>query len=70
MSAILDETSFVCHKDTTKQCAGHMLIRGDKNEFITLSKSLNLPLNLSGEELVFDDEESCIEHHKNNWSGK
>lgn len=65
MREILSARSFVCHKDTSKQCAGHMLIRGDKNDFVMLAKRLQIDLKLQGEDQVFQDEETCIHHHAN-----
>lgn len=65
MAEILDYGSFVCHKKNHLQCAGHMLINGDDNEFVSLAKQLNMPLVLSGRELVFDTREQCIAHNQN-----
>jgi len=45
------------------QCAGHMLINDERNEFVRLAKRLNIPLDLSGRDLVFDTRVQCIEHH-------
>lgn len=61
---ILKQGSFVCHKRTDMQCAGHMLLRGQDNDFVQLADRLDIPLDLSGRELVFADEDACIEHHK------
>lgn len=63
MKGILEAVSFKCHKATDKQCAGHMLIRGDKNQFVQLANKLNVDLELLGRESVFDTEEDCINHH-------
>ena len=63
MGEILDQSSFVCHKNHSLQCAGHMIIKGDENEFVTLAKNLNLDTGVSGDELIFETEEECIEHH-------
>ena len=65
MQEILSARSFVCHKDTRKQCAGHMLIKGEDNDFVMLAKQLRIELKLQGKEQVFQDEESCIHHHAN-----
>lgn len=64
MAEILAAESFVCHKKTDMQCAGHMLINGDENAFVRLAAQLHIPLNLSGGELVFESKHACIEHHK------
>jgi hypothetical protein len=64
MREILSTKSFVCHKNTNYQCAGHMIINGEQNDFVKLAARLNVSLNLSGEELVFNDHNHCIEHHK------
>jgi len=69
MEEILNEDSFVCHKTTNGgdkdrlQCAGHMLIRGDQNAFVSYAKAIGAKLDLRGKELVFDSREDCIEHH-------
>ena len=65
MTSILESDSFVCHKKTDKQCAGHMLINGDDNSFVRLAHRLKLPLVLYGNELVFKSKDACIEHHSN-----
>ena len=62
-SQILAADSFVCHKKTDMQCAGHMLINGQDNAFVRLAGQLRIPLDLSGREEVFDSKEACIEHH-------
>jgi len=63
MMEILHSTSFVCHKETTLQCAGHMLINHDSNAFVQLADRMNLSLALDGKELVFDSAADCVEHH-------
>lgn len=64
MTEILGADSFVCHKKTDKQCAGHMTIRGNDNGFVRLAGQLGIELDLTGRELVFDSQQACIEHHK------
>lgn len=64
MSEILERDTFVCHKKTHLQCAGHMLIKDDDNQFVRMAKVLGIELELSGRELIFDSEQDCIEHHK------
>ena len=63
MSGILKQGSFVCHKKTDLQCAGHMLIKGQDNDFVRMADRMNIPLAISGRELVFDTLTDCIEHH-------
>lgn len=63
MTEILDQQSFVCHKKNHLQCAGHMLMKGEGNDFVRLAGRLNIKLELSGEDLVFDSNAECIEHH-------
>lgn len=63
MTEILESQSFVCHKKTNLQCAGHMLVNGQKNDFVRLAGRLGIELDLSGKELVFDSAEECIQHH-------
>lgn len=66
MEEILNSGSFTCHKtkDTNRlQCAGHMLIKGNENDFVQLANRLRINLNLTGKELIFDTKEDCIKHH-------
>ncbi|MEQ0863859.1 DUF6283 family protein [Pseudomonas aeruginosa] len=63
MREILAADSFVCHKKTTMQCAGHMLINANANGFVRLAERLGIQLDLSGRELVFDSQADCIKHH-------
>lgn len=62
---IVAADSFVCHKKTDMQCAGHMLVSGEENAFVRLAAMLRIPLGLSGTQLVFASKAVCIEHHKN-----
>lgn len=64
MTEILGVDSFVCHKKTDNQCAGHMLIKGSDNAFVALAERLRVKLNLTGAEQVFDSETACVEHHR------
>ena len=65
MTQILKQESFTCHKtNKSLQCAGHMLINKEENEFYRLAKRLNAPLFLTGQELVFQTKKECINHHK------
>lgn len=64
MDGILKVDSFVCHNAHDRQCAGHMLIRGNDNAFVRLANQLGITLELRGRELVFDKPEDCIEHHE------
>lgn len=65
MAEILAADSFVCHKKTDMQCAGHMLINGQDNVFVQLATRLGMPLKLEGSDKVFDSKAACIEHHRN-----
>jgi hypothetical protein len=65
MTEILESESFVCHKKTDLQCAGHMLISGMDNGFVRLAGRMGIELTLSGKDLVFGSREACIEHHSN-----
>lgn len=64
MKEILEQGSFVCHKKTDLQCAGHMLIKGYESDFVQLAASLKLDTGIKGRELVFDSKQDCIEHHR------
>jgi len=63
MTDITNSNSFVCHKDTRKQCAGHMLLMSFQNGFVSLTYRMNIPLKLSGREKVLDTVQDCIDHH-------
>lgn len=63
MDEILESDTFVCHKNTDLQCAGHMLIKGNANAFVRLANRLGFKMRLRGRELVFDTEREAIEHH-------
>lgn len=63
MKSILEGELFVCHKDTSLQCAGHMLIKGEENDFVRLAKILGHKLKLTGRKKVFDTVQECIDHH-------
>lgn len=60
---IAEAQSFVCHKNTDLQCAGHMIMRGHHNEFVRTAARLNVDLGLKGDVLVFDDVQDFIDHH-------
>jgi hypothetical protein len=69
MEEIVAAQTFVCHKTTGKgkkrmQCAGHMLLMKEGNQFFAMATRMRLPLCLKGEELVFETPEACIEHHE------
>jgi hypothetical protein len=63
MLEILNQDSFVCHKKNHLQCAGHMLILGHHNSFVKLADRMNINLELSGRELIFDTVVECVKHH-------
>ena len=63
MAEILGYDAFVCHKKTSHQCAGHMLLNGEKNQFVQIAQIFKIPLNLSGRELIFNNKMECIKHH-------
>lgn len=57
--------SFVCHKKKHLQCAGHMLLLQQSNQFVSLASMLKIPLELKGREQVFDTTQAFIKHHDN-----
>lgn len=65
MREILAARTFVCHKKTQLQCAGHMLIKGEENDFVQLAARLGLDTGLKGRALVFETEQACINRHEN-----
>ena len=66
MTEIVEASTFPCHKTigNRKQCAGHMLLKGAENEFVAMAGIMKIELDLKGRELVFDNEQECINHHK------
>lgn len=74
MEEILDAQSFTCHKtgggdktdEDLRQCAGHMHLKAEENDFVLLAQIQRRDLALEGRDLLFDDEEDCIIHH--DWS--
>lgn len=63
MTELLSAQSFVCHKDMSLQCAGHMIIKGDANQYVRLANRLGIDLGLTGQHLVFASESECISQH-------
>ena len=63
MTDILKSPGFTCHKKSDKQCAGHMLIKGQDNEFVALASRMGLDTQLKGRESVFETIPECIDHH-------
>lgn len=60
----INAESFVCHKNHSLQCAGHMIINGSDNAYVALADSQNIDLGLRGQDLIFDNKQDCINHHK------
>lgn len=56
-------SNFLCHKDTDFQCAGHMIMRGQNNDFVRMASRLNANLDLKGESLIFERSQDFINHH-------
>lgn len=63
MTEILAADSFVCHKKTDLQCAGHMIIKEDRNTFVSLAKWMGIDTGLKNQNLVFESEQELIKHH-------
>lgn len=61
---LLKAKSFVCHKNNNLQCAGHMIINGIDNDYVRQARIMGIDLGLRGQELVFDNKQDCINHHK------
>ncbi len=64
MTEILQAESFVCHKKTAMQCAGHMLLKGEENVFVAVAGRLGIELDLTGADRVFKSKAACVEHHR------
>lgn len=62
---ILKSDSFVCHKNNSLQCSGHMHLLGNENAFVDMARRLNIDPKLKNRDLVFETKEDCINHHKN-----
>ena len=60
---ILQQDSFVCHKNTNLQCAGHMLMVGKDNIFLRTARNMGIDLHIAGRDLVFKTIKACIRHH-------
>lgn len=71
MTELCEADSFVCHKTAygaerdRKQCAGHMILRGEGNKFVHLAKRLGFDLGLRGHDKVFESTTNAINHHDN-----
>ena len=64
MKEILSQKSFTCHKtNKALQCAGHMIIKGEENDFVKLANKLRIDTCLTGHELIFKSEEDLINRH-------
>ncbi len=63
MTEITKAPSFVCHKKTDLQCAGHMLLKDHENSFVQMAHLMRITLDLRGRELVFNSVSDCISHH-------
>lgn len=61
---ILQNDSFVCHKNHELQCAGHMIIKGNSNVFVRTASAMNLDTELKNKHLIFENENDCVKHHK------
>jgi hypothetical protein len=55
-------TSFVCHNQREKQCAGHMIVNGLENDFVQLAERLGVQLELKGRELLFENSKDFFDH--------
>lgn len=65
---IAEAESFICHKTThgrgeAKQCAGFMLMRKERSLAVRFAITLQIDLELTGEDLVFKNENEFIKHH-------
>lgn len=63
---IIGAESFVCHKQTKLQCAGHMILNGTNNKFVAMAMALGIDTKLKGRDIVFESKQDCINHHKQN----
>lgn len=64
MKEICESESFVCHKETKRQCAGYMLVNPKRSLFVRMAKALKINLALRGKKDVFDSPDDCINHHQ------
>lgn len=64
------EQIHVCHTSgNKKQCAGHMIYKGNESQFVTVAKRLfNMDIlsEIKGHELVFKSKEKLLKHYENN----
>lgn len=61
---LLDQRSFLCHMRAERQCAGHMLLCADTNEFVATAKLLGIQLALRNQPGVFATKEDCLHDHQ------
>ena len=62
---IAESDSFVCHKNTSLQCAGHMVVCKNNNTFVQLAERMfKEEIPIKNKEVLFEDRESFIHHHK------
>lgn len=67
---IANQGSFVCHKtahtgnDADRlQCAGHMLLLEETNDFVRMANRLGMETGLKGRETVFGSIDDFVKHH-------
>lgn len=63
---IANSDSFVCHKNTQLQCAGHMILLENGNTFWRMMQIFNIQIIFDQEKrsLIFDTVKEFINHHK------
>jgi len=62
---IIKAESFTCHKTNKKmQCAGHMIMMKEDNEFYRLMKAMNLSIELKGEDEIMTPEQTIKRHDR------
>lgn len=64
-SEIANSTSFVCHKNTTLQCAGHMVVCENNNEFVKSAEAMfGEKIQIKNMAVLFDTPDQFINHHE------
>lgn len=62
---IITASSFTCHKTkdpNRRQCAGHLIMMREENEYYLNAKELNIDLKLRGKELIMNKKDFIKEN--------
>lgn len=57
------QVSMGCRREQNAECAGHMLMNGNKNFYVRILQRIEPDYELSGRELIFKDAKSLLAHY-------